>query len=369
MNKVFILSAPDGADMVRQAEKQLAIDDIAVINNPGHLPEIWDRAVVLFILTEGSLRSPDLLSYIKQVAGLDFPLVPVVEDLAGFNFDDIPSSHTVIKERNTVGIQQRDGPTLIETIQGYLGLSAFACHKKVFISYRRSDAKHIAQEIYRYLWDNHFQVFLDTSQAEGGAVVQKEIVREIEDKDFVLLLDSPDVGSSKWVEEEILQAFARRIPVRIVSIGPGSGLEIIKYEKRIPWSPADSDNLERIRLMISRAIASRESLNARVRRSIEQAAKLRKLSVHNLGNKRFLLRRDRRGVFLEFEDFAISLERLHRLYIGYKQQRNCNMAVFVCGDYPIHKLTRGAVKWARGRSSLEVLPLVELYSFLDQVFP
>lgn len=372
MNKIIILSASDSDDLVNEIKKRLTIDGIEILINPADLPESWDPVVILFPVTEEALKDHSLLAYLNVITNLDLPIVPVVQNLAIFNFNDIPDSHSMIKDRNTVGLETEDGITLVDTVQGYLGLSAFTRNKKVFISYRRSDAESIAKEIRYYLSDNDFQVFLDTLGIAGGAVVQEEIVQELEDKDFVLLLDSPDIVSSKWVEEEILYAFAKRIPICAVTIGAGSGLEIIRDIKRINWPSSKGKNkakvFKEIRLMISRAIASRESLSKRVGRTVGQAIKLKSLSSTNLAKRQVLLRRRKKQVLLEYENASISLERLHRLYLGYKQQKGCNIAIYICGDYNVHKLTNGAIKWARGRCSLEVLPLAELYSFLDQVF-
>jgi hypothetical protein len=73
--------------------------------------------------------------------------------------------------------------------------------------------------------------------------------------------------------------------------------------------------------------------------------------------------------FVEYEDAPVSLERLHRLYVGYRKERRCKGALFVGGDQPMQTPTRDAVTWARGRNTLEVIHLPDLYSTLARAFP
>jgi hypothetical protein len=363
---VVLLSTRDGAEFAAEARRQLAGEPITVTTDLV-LPDPWDAAVIVVVLSHDALADLDIAEFLARARDSDLPIVPVVESLSTYRFSDIPPGLTVISDRNAVGLKDTDGPNLVETVRGHLGLEAFARSKKVFISYRRSDAKEIATLLYDYLWSEHFQVFVDTRQIEGGAEVQKEIIGQIEDKDFVLLLDSPDAGSSRWVQEEVVQALARRIPVCAVSIGTHDGLPLARGLKRVSWDPPDPQNLERVRLLVSRGIASKESLDARVLRAINAASVSKGIEVAEVDRRALILVRNKMRVLIEYEDAAISLERLHRLYRGYKD-RKTHTAVHVSGDPIIQQVTLDAVSWARGRARLEAVPLPYLYLTICNIF-
>lgn len=366
--KVIIVSAQDGKEIVA-AIKSLLKDEPVTLNEWANDPvETWEAVVILFVLTPSLIGEPSFVEYARQMTEIDVPVVPVVEDLLNFSFKSIPQGMTVFRDRNVVGITARTGPTLLETVRGYLGLASFSHAKKVFISYRRSDGQRQADELYAYLWKHHFQVFMDQHQIEGGVVVQERIKKEIIDKDLILLIDSPEAASSEWVRAEVTEAVSFRIPVCAVSTTDYFSFPIFPEMKYVVWDADRPDNLERIRLMISRCAASRELTDSRVLRTIRKFAGLKNIRLQEIEQRRMLISSRGKRFVLEYEDSAISLERLHRLYKGYKQLRRCKGALFVGGDHPILPPTQDAVAWARGKTSLEVVPLTELYSVLDQLF-
>lgn len=372
MGKVIIARADDAGDIVLRIKELLAQlpDDqpVEISEDVSESVEVWEAVVILFVLTDGALADDSLVEFTKRAAGNGLPVVPVVEK-PDYPFYDLPDSLSVLSERNAVSLEPADGPTLLESVEGYLGLTSFVSRRKVFISYRRSDGREQAEEIEAYLWAHRIPPFLDTNQIEGGAVVQERIVQEIQDKDLVLLVDTPDVASSKWVAEEIKEALLRRIPVCVVTTKDVLHFPLLGAVPRVRWNAADPQNLERIRMMVLRSIAARDSFDRRVARTLHQMASLKKITLKNLAPRQLLLSQSKLRWFVEYEDAPVSLERLHRLYIGYKKEKRCKGAIFVGGEQPIQTLTRDAVTWARGKSTLEVVHLPELYRTLDGIFP
>ena len=155
------------------------------------------------VLSPLALADPALAAYADRMAGCGFPLVPVVADLAAFDFRSIPPAFQALQARNAVGASPADAGRLMEAVRGNLGLESFLRQRKVFLSYRRSDAAAAAQAIYEFLWGQKCAMFLDQWQLPGGAVVQPEIMLELHDKDFVLFIDSPEARDSRWVEAEL----------------------------------------------------------------------------------------------------------------------------------------------------------------------
>ncbi|MFY9222921.1 MAG: toll/interleukin-1 receptor domain-containing protein [Blastocatellia bacterium] len=373
MGKVIIAHASsDATDLYIRIKEQLereSQEKIIVTDQLQPMPNSWEAAVVLFVISQDALQDINLSNYAQDVIKQQLPLLPVVENLSTYDFRSIPSSLKVLSDRNAVGIEPVDGATLEETVKGYLGFESFAKSKKVFISYRRSDAKSQANLVYEYLWNHKFQVFLDTHQIEGAAVVQEEIMQDIRDKDFVLFFDSPNVLTSEWVIEEIKTALLQRIPVCSVRFEDNSFLKLVSDMPSVKWDIKDVNILEKIRMMVSRAIASRSSLDTRIKRTLRQSANLKSISLKELDKRQLLLFRNQTKVVFEYEDAPISLERLHRLHTNYCNQSPCEGAIFICGDQPILELTKDAITWASGSKPLQVAALVELYKTLDLLFP
>ena len=372
MGKVIIAHAGDADDIVRRIKELLAQlpDDEAVVisEDVSQRVEVWEAVVILFVLTDGALADDALVEFVKRAASAGLPVIPVVEK-PDYNFYDLPASLGVLSERNAVSLEPADGPTLLESVEGYLGLTGFVSRRQVFISYRRSDGRKQAEKIEAYLWAHRIPAFLDTNQIEGGAVVQERIVQEIQDKDLVLLVDSPDASTSKWVAEEIKEALLRRIPVCVVTSTNVLHFPLLSGVPRVRWNAADRRNLELIRMMVLRSVAARDSFDRRVTRTLHQMAGLKNLSLKDLAPRRLVVSQSNLRWVVEYEDAPISLERLHRLYEGYKSQKRCKGAIFIGGDQPIQTLTRDAVTWAKGKTTLEVVHLPELYNALDEMFP
>ena len=328
------------------------------------MPEPWDTVVILFLLTPGSLADPVLIDYARQALARDLPVVPVAEDLATYHFEDIPPSCDFLGALNATGFEPGAGQAITETVRGYLGVESFAREKKVFISYRRSDAQPVADEVFHYLRDEHFWTFLDRYQIEVGAPVQSRIMSELADMDFVLLIDSEDAAHSKWVMAEITEALRLRIPVCRLCIHGESFFPLYRDARRFDWYAGDPSRLNKLKLLISRGIASRRTFDQRVQRTV--AAVLGQ--VHGthmvLARRQMILAADGREALLEYEDAPVSLERLHRLYLNLQSRIGCSAAVLAAGDSPVPKVTTDAVNWARGTHPLQAVSLVGVYKAL-----
>jgi hypothetical protein len=367
--KVIIISAPDGRDLVAEIRTLLRDEPVEFEEGLSDSLKPWDAAVVLFVITPESTNDPVLADHVRKVVDIPLPIVPIVKELAGTNFELLPPSLEHLRERNAVSIKAEDGLGLAETVAGYLGLESFAQSRKVFISYKRTDTKQEAEAIYDYLWQQKYQVFMDTLQMEGGVVVQERVKQQINDKDLVLLLDSVGAPNSKWVIAELVEAAARRVHVCAVLTTATLNSQLLRDMPRVSWDKANPRNLEQIRLLVSRTIASRDSLDQRITRTIQKATRLKNLKLETLERRRLTISNQKSKYLLEFEDQPVSLERLHRLYLSFKALRRCKGAFFVGGDYPVIQPTRDAVTWARGKTSLEVLPLSDLYWVLNELFP
>ena len=95
---------------------------------------------------------------------------------------------------------------------------------RVFISYARKDATHLAQYLNQQLAKAGFNPWLDTARIGGGAIWTKEIEQEIDACDVALALLSPGSYQSDICRAEQLRALRKR--KRVIPILAQSGTDI-----------------------------------------------------------------------------------------------------------------------------------------------
>ncbi len=86
------------------------------------------------------------------------------------------------------------------------GLNLLRASRRLFISYKRSESRNVAVQLYERLEEAGFDVFLDTHSVRKGDVFQDELWHRLADTDVVVLLDTPGFLGSKWTKEELAKA-------------------------------------------------------------------------------------------------------------------------------------------------------------------
>ncbi len=109
---------------------------------------------------------------------------------------------------------------------------------RIFISYRRLETKHVAEQLADELFHAGFLVFFDRYSIPPGVDFQHKLTEDLQDKSMVLYLESRTVKQSKWTQHEIdfakrhrLGFFTLRMPQvkpeeRIASVRPDDCLEL-----------------------------------------------------------------------------------------------------------------------------------------------
>ncbi len=92
-------------------------------------------------------------------------------------------------------------------------LKLLRSERRLFISYRRSEAQSIAIQLYEKLDAAGFDVFLDTRSVPYGEDFQAVLWHRMADSDIVVLLDSPDFRSSHWTRAELSRANATNVQI------------------------------------------------------------------------------------------------------------------------------------------------------------
>jgi len=101
-----------------------------------------------------------------------------------------------------------------------LGLRLQGRDSKIFISYRASDGKYIADQLYDHFvslghrpWKDEAHELDGDTMILPGEKVQAEIDLALADASLVLLLDTPDAPSSKWIRHEVNTADGQLLPI------------------------------------------------------------------------------------------------------------------------------------------------------------
>jgi hypothetical protein len=112
-----------------------------------------------------------------------------------------------------------DGPFRIATaLLECVGL--LRRQRRVFVSYRRSEARDAAVQLFDALSAHFFDVFLDTHGIAPAEDFQSMLWHRLCDSDVLIMLDTPGYFESRWSSAEFGRALAKQISV--LSIGwPG----------------------------------------------------------------------------------------------------------------------------------------------------
>ncbi|TQN42486.1 TIR domain-containing protein [Blastococcus colisei] len=187
---------------VRAAARSAGLPDkrIVVVDDVPHDADS-PAAVVYLATTAGGTVTGDKL---RRLAEAGYPVVPV-----------FPSGHTDVRalmppplERlNAIDWGDRRRVALV--VLRALGLGEE--DRKLFLSYRRTDAGRLALQLHTALVQRGFDVFLDRFSVDVGVDFQRQIHVDLADKAFVLFIESLSARDSRWVEEEVAYAMRHHI--------------------------------------------------------------------------------------------------------------------------------------------------------------
>ncbi len=112
---------------------------------------------------------------------------------------------------------------------------------RMFISYRRDDARDLADQLYDAFVRSGFRVYLDRFVGVPGQPFPQQLAEELADKGLVLVVESPGVRHSRWTLEEV--ALAARLRLGLIALqmpgGPKFGLIRTRFDATNPlqWDP------------------------------------------------------------------------------------------------------------------------------------
>lgn len=149
-----------------------------------------------------SFLDEDIVNKLVKDATLLLPLID--EDYPEFN-NLVPKSIQKYNGLSLLGLQQDQ---VIEKIVSN-ALEAFNLLKtkrRAFVSYKRSDSSGVAIQLYEYLEQHNFDVFLDTHSIRKSEPFQDELLQRMIDSDVVVLLSTENYLESEWTQKELSEA-------------------------------------------------------------------------------------------------------------------------------------------------------------------
>lgn len=148
-----------------------------------------------------------------DAAGLDalvqraIPILPVVSDVGKVR-DELPEALRHINCLDyRAGGAQRVATGLLECA----GL--LPRQRRVFLSYRRDEARQAALQLFDAFTARLFDVFLDTHGIAPAEDFQTMLWHRLCDSDVLVMLDTPNYFSSRWTSAEFGRALAKNIAV------------------------------------------------------------------------------------------------------------------------------------------------------------
>lgn len=235
-----------------------------------HMTDDLDAAaghqrIAVYLGSPRGRTSPTCLARIKEVRALGVLILPLLTDLSLF------SAHVpdLLREFNawvwsSISIESRTA--VAHFLFRQLGITER--QRRVFISYRRTDAYGMAVQLFERLHARGFQPFLDLFSIQPAVPVQAEIEQAMCDFAFLLLLESPDAATSQWVQSEVDYARKERLGLlRLSWCDPNAGIPNAAGFPTKRLSPTElvinSDQTELARDALTEAVEAVETQHAR----------------------------------------------------------------------------------------------------------
>lgn len=135
------------------------------------------------------------------------PIVPVVSALSRVSLE-IPE---ILQPLNCLPYEENGAQRIATALLECVGL--LPRQRRVFVSYRRTESREAALQLFDALSARHFDVFLDTHGIGPGEDFQAMLWHRLCDSDVLLMLDTPGYFDSRWSSAEFGRALAKGISV------------------------------------------------------------------------------------------------------------------------------------------------------------
>jgi len=146
---------------------------------------------------------------VKNILDHGVPCLPVVSLLQVATLE-LPE---VLQPLNALGLDEPDQGMgrVVTALLEAVGL--MSRQRRVFLSYRRTESRAAALQLFDALSSRVFDVFLDTHEIAPGEDFQAMLWHNLCDSDVLVVLDTPDYFTSRWTTAEFGRALAKDISI------------------------------------------------------------------------------------------------------------------------------------------------------------
>jgi len=231
--------------------------EVEIVANPagGFDPRNDFASVALYFGARGLAADDDALEKLMRDGT---PVVPVVSDIRAVS-EHVPRCLQAINalEVSAADVALHRPVTLALEVLGLLPRQ-----RRIFISYRRSEAADTALQLFERMSRLTFDVFLDTHGVPPGDDFQEVLWHRLSDSDVLVMLDTASYFESRWTRQEFGRALARSlVPLRIGWPGvvqsarslAAESLQLSQDDFEADGRRLKNDALSRIALAVERA--------------------------------------------------------------------------------------------------------------------
>lgn len=140
---------------------------------------------------------------------LNIPIIPIVTDVANVN-KELPEC---LWPLNALALTSEDTELIKPTNLVLQCLGLLPTQRRVFISYRRTESRDVAVQLFEALSARQFDVFLDTHSVGAASDFQSVLWHRLCDCDVVIMLDTPGFFESRWARLEWGRAIDKHISI------------------------------------------------------------------------------------------------------------------------------------------------------------
>lgn len=170
----------------------------------------YQQNVAVIYYCDGSTVHSDIPSLLE----LGIPIIPIVSSL-GLIAVEVP---TELRHLNCMSTSDHDVYSIGTALLECVGL--LPQERRVFLSYRRTESREAALQLYDELGARQFDVFLDTHGIRPGQPFQSKLWHHLCDSDVLIMLDTETYFESMWSSAEYGRALAKNISILQV-VWPG----------------------------------------------------------------------------------------------------------------------------------------------------
>lgn len=140
---------------------------------------------------------------------LSIPVVPLVSSLTNVSVE-LPEC---LRPINALAISPDDAIWIKPAGVSLQCLGLLPEQRRVFVSYKRSDSRDVAVQLFEELSARQFDVFLDTHSVGIATDFQAMLWHRLCDSDVVIMLDTPGFFDSRWTRAEWGRATDKHISI------------------------------------------------------------------------------------------------------------------------------------------------------------